>query len=121
MTKKYNTFIEAVGGAKFHSDIPQIALKDVMDIQLLVKEAVIIEDFQTKFGLSTFAIMLIEFEGSYEGSDKKIEGSADVSTFEHTLLCSGEVVVKKIRKALDKKLLPLLGTITYNGSYYDIL
>lgn len=99
------TFGDVMPSSQFYPDLPRESLTDILDRTYRIKDAQIVEDFEGAFGLSTFALMLCE----------------DLNTGEiFTTLCGGMVVVKKIRKALDGKMLPLIGTIMKVGRYYDI-
>lgn len=100
------TFSDEFGKGSFYPDIPKRPLAEVLDKTFSLVDATIIEGFESKFGTSDFSLLLLE----------------DVSTGEQfTTLCGGMVVVKKVRQALDKKLLPLFATIVKPAQYYDIL
>ena len=103
---KMKTFGETIGRAKWYPDLPKVALKDLIDVQFELTDAIIVEDFESRFGLSTFALLL----------GARLDGGTSFTT-----LCGGMVVVKKIRKAVEEKLLPLLATIFWNDHYYDII
>ena len=107
MTKKdYKTFDEVMPKIAFHTELPKMALKDALDKKYLISDASIVKDYESKFGTSDFALLLI----------------VDVETGEeYTTLCGGQVVVKKIQYALDHRLLPLSGILCKPGEYYDIV
>lgn len=104
--EEIKTFSEAVGGTQFYPDLPKKPLSECLDKQYLVVDATIVYGFESKFGESDFALLLLQ--------DMK-----DGSQF--TTLCGGMVVVKKIAKALQDDILPLYGTITKQARYYDII
>lgn len=99
------TFREAVGGVAFYPDMPKQRLSDVLDSENVVLDAKIVEGFTSAFGESDFALLLCE---DSEGN-------------QFTTLCGGEVVIKKVRKAIVDKLLPLRATIIKPERYYDIV
>ena len=100
------TFGETIGRAKWYPELPKVALKDLIDVQFELADATVVENFESQFGLSTFALLL----------GTRLDGSTQFTT-----LCGGSVVVKKVRKAIEAKLLPLLATIFWNDHYYDII
>ncbi len=51
----------------------------------------------------------------------KINIIKDGKAQDFTTITSGEVVIKRVKKAMSEGLLPLLATITHNGTYYNIL
>jgi len=98
--KELKTFGETIGARAF-PDATEAELKDIIDKQIVVKNAAY---KQMKFG--ECAIVLFNFP----------DDNVDFST-----LVGGEVVVKKLKEAQEKGLLPLLGTIVHNEVYYDIV
>jgi len=100
------TFSDEFGKGTFYPDISRRPLEEVLDKTYSVLDATIVEGFESKYGESDFALILME----------------DVPTGEQfTTLCGGMVVVKKIRQALDRQIFPILGTIVKPGRYYDII
>lgn len=102
---KTKTFKEVMPVIEFYPDLPKRSLSTVVDTTHEITDAKIVEEFESQFGKSDFALLLM--------TDPK-----DGTQF--TCLAGGMVVVKKVRYALEHKLFPLYGTITYNGTYYDI-
>lgn len=106
----YKRFSE-IASVTFHPEVGRARLVDVLDTDCLIKDARIIEGFTSPYAdSSTFALILLE--------------SASGEQF--TTICGGQVVVNKIRKALDDSLLPLYGKFQKVDSkggfwYYDIL
>lgn len=103
--QKEKSFSEVISSSQFYPSIPREPFTNILDHPYRINDALIVEDFEGKFGLSTFALMLCE--------------DLDTGAI-FTTLCGGMVVVKKIRKALEGKMLPLIGTISKVGRYYDI-
>lgn len=103
--KTTKSFTDVMPKIEFYPDLPKLPLKDVLGEVYEITDAQIVEDFDSQFGKSDFALLLLT-----ELKDGK----------QFTCLAGGIVVVKKIRYALEHKLLPLFGTVTYNGTYYDI-
>ena len=100
------TFSDEFGTGAFYPDLPKRPLAEILNKTFSILDATIVEGFESKYGTSDFALLLMEV----------------VSTGEQfTTLCGGRVVVKKVRQALDKKLLPLSGTIIKLERYYDII
>ena len=119
--KMLQSFKDAVGGESegFHSDVGRVELKDILDEELIIKDAVVMYGYTTSLGDNDFALLLCEIVD--RGEPQKGKGK----TF--TTLCGGRVVVKKVQKAIDGNLLPLVGTISKVDSkvkghspYYDI-
>jgi hypothetical protein len=106
--KQYKRFSE-VTGVNFYADIPKLPLADILDTEYLIKDVEIIENFNSKFGKSSFALLLLE----------------DNEKNQVTTICGGMVIVEKCRKVLKDNLLPLYGTIQKieseeGNEYYDI-
>lgn len=82
-------------------DLPRRELDD-----LLSKE-IVLEDFSFLHGrYGNFAVFLAHFPGSDE---------------QFTSACGGEVVCRKLTELKDGRHLPVIGTITYNERYYDLV
>jgi len=99
------------GSVNFYPDLARAPLETVLDRELLVLDAMIVEDFETQYGIGDFALLRLSDEATGE---------------EFTTICGGRVVVRKVRKALAQRLLPLYGTIVLreggaHGRYYDIV
>ena len=100
------TFSDLLGGGEFYPDLPRIDFKELINHQVLVIDAQLIEDFTSKFGVHDALLLLVQMP-------------ADGQQF--TTITSGEVVIKRVIKALKEGLLPLYGTITKDKEYYNIL
>ena len=105
LTGGKRTFSSELGGGQFYPDLPKRALREVLDHEYMVLDVAIVEGFDSAYGESDFALILME--------DEKGE--------QFTTLCGGMVVLKKLRKAKDKDLLPLYGAIVKPDRYYDII
>ena len=101
---QYQTFGQTVGARSF-PDATEAELKDLIGTQILIKDAAFKE---MQYG--EVAILLFEYP-----PDAPPELNGDFS-----VLIGGEVVRKKVKEAIEKKLLPLLGTIVHDAVYYDI-
>jgi len=101
-TKRFGDVMPEI---EFYPDLPRTSLLEILDTEIEVIAAQIVEEFDSKFGKSGFALLL--FNNSVNGEQS-------------TTLCGGIVVIKKVKYALSHNLLPLKGVITYNGRYYDI-
>ena len=99
------TFSSELGGGQFYPDLPKRTLVDVLDKEYTVLDVAIVEGFDSAYGESDFALILME----------------DDTGIQFTTLCGGMVVLKKLRKAKDKGLLPLYGAIVKPARYYDIV
>ena len=99
------TFKSELGVGEFYPDLPKMPLLVLLNYEYQILDAVIVEGFEGEFGESDFALILME-----EKDGKQF-----------TTLCGGMVVIKKLRKAKEKDLLPLYGTIVKLEKYYDII
>jgi len=104
---KMKNFTDQYGSDDFYSDAPQLDIASVLGKQFVIKAAKIVEDFDGKFGTHDFAVLCL----------------ADIETHEivGTVITSGQVVLKKIRKALADGVLPLVGTLVKDQRYYNII
>ena len=102
---KTKTFSDVMPKIEFHPELPKVSLKDVIDKEYEVTDTLIVRDFNSQFGNSDFALLLLT-----DLDDGK----------QYTTLCGGLVVVKKMQYALDNRLLPLRGVISKPADYYDI-
>ncbi|MAF42981.1 MAG: hypothetical protein CMI54_02255 [Parcubacteria group bacterium] len=109
---KYQSFGEATKPPSFFPDDKRVELAELIDVPLVITDAVVVRNFETPLGKSDFALLRFS-----------IEKSGEVAT----TLCGGVVVVNKVQKAIDGNLLPLTGTITRvpsgvagHSPYYDI-
>ncbi|GAI85332.1 unnamed protein product, partial [marine sediment metagenome] len=105
VSKNIKSFGDVMPKIEFYPDLPKVELKDILDKEVEVNDAQVVADFTTKFGTHDFVLLLY--------TDPK-DGT------QYTTISSGMVIVKKLKYALDNRLLPLIGTITWNGQYYDI-
>lgn len=99
------SFSDVTGGGQFYPELPKVKLADILGKTFVMRDAVIIENYEGKWGIHDFAIMLLVNHETGE---------------EFTCACSGQVILKKVRIALEKEALPLLATITRTQRYYDI-
>jgi len=105
--KPPKSFSDAIGGGDFHTDLPRIEFKAIVDMQIIVHDCELIEDFQSvQYGAHDCLLLHI---------------SVLPDDVEYTTITSAFVVMKRVLKAKKLELLPLLGKITYTGKYYNIL
>jgi len=100
------TFSDLLGGGEFYPDLPRTDFRGLIDRQVLVIDAQLIEDFTSKFGTHDALLLLVQMLDDGR---------------QFTTITSGEVVIKRVMKALKEGLLPLYGTITKGKDYYNIL
>ena len=100
------TFSDYFAAVDFYPDLPKKDLEDVIDVAHIIVDVHVVKDFKSKFGVSDFALLLLQELDSEE---------------RFTILCGGEVVVKKVSSAKKDGLLPLIGTICKPAHYYDIM
>lgn len=91
---------------EFYPDIPKVKLDDILNTELHLLDAVIIEDFEGQFGPHPFGIMLLE--NPKDGAQS-------------TCGTSGVVIIKKLRKLLADKCLPVRATFTKPGTYFNMV
>ena len=99
---------DALGDGKidFHGDLPKTEFKELVGAQFLIKQIKIVKDWDSVFGASDFALLLIEF----------IDGRP------RTTLAGGRAVMRQCRKLIDGRLLPVRVKLTMRegaqGQYY---
>lgn len=99
------TFSNVVGSSSsFYPDLPRIPLGELLETEVEVLDAVVIDDFETDFGIHDLALMKVKVKDTVG-----------------TTACSGQVVIKKVKKALEMEALPLYATFVKPGRYYDVL
>ena len=96
---------EAIGQEPFYPDSERRELASLLDSPYILQDARIVEQFETAFGVSDFALLLL----------------VDADGAEFTTLCGGMVVVKKVRQVIEGKLFPLMATLVKTERYYDII
>ncbi|KKM77230.1 hypothetical protein LCGC14_1372220 [marine sediment metagenome] len=102
---KLRTFLDVLGGAEFYPDLPRVDFSELIDRPIIVQEAMVIEDFTSKFGTHDCMLIRLELDGQ-----------------PFTTITSGQVVMKRIVKAQREGLLPLQGTfVKGDKDYYNIL
>jgi hypothetical protein len=106
---KYKSFSDRFGDGKFHEDLPKKAWKECIDKTFILSDAKILVDFHSEdYGVHDAALMCL---APVEKPDEKF-----------TTICSGGVVVKRIKEALEKRYLPMVATPVYpDEKYYNIL
>jgi hypothetical protein len=105
MVKELKRVSDIVGKGQFYPEMPKKALNDVLGKDYELTDATIVRDFDSKFGKSNFALLLL--------TDLK-------SGEQFTTLCGGMVVVKKVQHLLAYDALPVVACIVNTGRYYDI-
>jgi len=103
--KAYKSASEALGVAPFYPEMERRELANILGETFILKDGKIVEGYRSEFGESDFALMLFE----------------DAKGDKFTTICSGEVVLKKLRKLMAEKLLPVYATVVKPEKYYDLL
>ena len=104
------SFSEVFGDGEFYPDLPKIPFRELLDKELILYEVKILKDFNSKFGRHDCGLMLMSAVGESE---------------KFTTICSGQVVLERLRKSVD--MLPLLctpvekKTADGDSSYYNLL
>lgn len=91
---------------EFHTDLPRMELSDVADEELVILDAIVIDNFHSQYGTQDFTLI-----------------HAKSGETEFTTICSGAVVVEKIRELLKKRAFPVLATIgkPEGKRYWDLM
>ena len=104
---KYRTFTDKFGDGEFYPDIPKVPFKECLDKQFVMFEAKILHDFHTDFGTHDCGLMLM--------------APVENETEKFTTICSGQVVLERLERAIKERLLPMLCTpVMVNGEYYNL-
>jgi len=97
---------DVIPSAAFYPDLSKMELRDIQDVTHRLLDVTIREDFESDYGTHDLALLLVE----------------DLLTGEqYTTACSGIVVLKKLKKLIELKALPILATFTMPGKYWDII
>jgi len=109
-TSKYQSFSERFGDGEFYSELPKVPFKDLLGQTLVLHETKILADFKGKFGVHDAGLMLLS--------------TADNEKEKFTTICSGVVVVERLKKAAAD--LPMICTPTEveagdGSTYYNLL
>lgn len=92
------------GVGEFYPDATKTQIEDIMDMgDVMILDAVIVEDFRTEYGIHPFAVVAVERDN-------------DIFTFP----TSGQVILAKIRELKQKDALPILGCFVKEKQYYDV-
>lgn len=94
----------------FYPDLDKVEFDAIQGQELIILEAKLIRDFDSKFGKHDFMIVRAAFLKEPDNYQ------------EFTFGTSGMVLVKRIMKAQEERKLPLIGVIAIpkGKSYYDI-
>lgn len=99
------------GVGDFYPLATKTSLDDVIAMgDVLILDAVIIEDFRTEYGVHPFAVVALETH-----TDKSKKGG---ETF--TFPTSGQVLLSKLRELKAKGALPITGCFVKEKQYYDV-
>jgi hypothetical protein len=103
--KKLRSFADVNEKIEFYPELDKVDFEAVKGIELTIIDAKLIRDFDSKFGKHDFMIV--------HASDGKSE---------FTFGTSGQVLIKRIMDAQERRKLPLTGTINKpeGKAYYDI-
>jgi len=102
---KEKSVSDIIPSGEFYPDLPKMPLTDIQEVTHRLLDVGIIEDFEGDYGPHDLALMLVE----------------DLLTGEqYTTACSGMVVLKKLKKLIELKAIPILATFSKPGKYWDI-
>ena len=107
-TPEHRSFSDAMGGGAFHPDLPRVEFAALLDIPILILDCQMIEDMPSQFGEHDALLILLEM-------------SNDNGREQFTTITTGQVIIKRITRAKRDELLPLVGTITKEKTYYNIM
>ena len=107
------TISDVLDTVPFYPDIARIPMTDVEDVTLRLLDAKVIKDLEGDYGVHDLAMMLTE----------------DLITHDYyVILCSGQVVLRKVKLVIDGKFMPILATLTRvkskkpgHSSYWDMI
>lgn len=106
-SRKYRSFSEVFGDGEFYPDVPKIDFKECLDKEFILFDAKILKDFNSQFGRHDCGLMLL--------------APADKEGEKFTTICSGQVVLERLTKAIAERRLPMLCTPVYvNEQYYNL-
>lgn len=92
---------DVVPSGNLWPDLPRRELDDLLDSELVIEEFSFLSGRYGKF-----AVILCRMPGSEQ---------------QFTTACGGEVVCRKLQDVKDGRFLPVLGTISFNEKYYDLV
>ena len=103
--KKVRSFADVNEKIEFHPELDKVDFEAVKGVELTIIDAKLIRDFDSRFGKHDFMIV-----------------HASDGNSEFTFGTSGQVLVKRIMDAQERRKLPLTGTISKpdGKAYYDI-
>ena len=93
-----------VGTLDFYPELTRANKEDILDVQVRILHARVVKDWDSTYGTGSFCLLHIQ--------------SLDDAS-ESTVLVGGIAVVKTVRKLLDERALPVLGTLSMvqGGAY----
>lgn len=83
------------GGKKFAPDLPQISKERLIGVVVKLEDAVIVEDWDSQFGTSDFALVKLQMK----------------DTTEYTCLLGGKAIVKAMRLSIKRREFPRLAVL----------
>ena len=91
------------GRVHWHEELEQVSVKNLLEQEYIIREIKIVEGWQSQFGENDFALLLLECPDTGK---------------QFTTLAGGQVLLKRLRILLEKRALPVKGTITQVASAY---
>ncbi len=94
--RKLKSFTDVFGDGEFYPDLPKIDFKELLNRTLILEDAKILRDFNTEYGKHDAALMMFS---NPENEEEKF-----------TTICSGQVVLERIDRAIKNRAIPLYAT-----------
>lgn len=109
---KMKKFGDVFGSEEFYPDAEKIDVKDIVDIEIILRDCKILEDFKGEYGTHDAALIMFS-----KPSDDDPQSAGAYDETEYTSICSGVVFVDQIKKVLKRKnSLPIEATIIMKSS-----
>jgi len=94
--KNLKSFTDVFGDGEFHSDLPKVPFIDTLDKTWILEDAKILKDFNGEFGVHDAGLFLF------------VDPENEADRF--TTINSGQVVVERLKRAIQERRLPMLCT-----------
>lgn len=108
--RKLKSFTDVFGDGEFYPDVQKVDFKDILDNTYVLEDAKILRDFTTEYGKHDAGLMLM---ANTDNADEKF-----------TTICSGQVVVERLERAIKQRVMPILCTpvevTSGRNKYYNL-